>query len=87
MIMQMVHKSSLNELQPCSSFYLLICTICFEIEVLCNVATERVSMHFFLLLFEQIIGGLLCQAVSLIFLPAKARLYFYLFTLHPVGEA
>lgn len=72
-IMQVVYKSSLTEVQHCSSFYLLLCTICFEIEVLYIVATERVSMHF-LFLFEQILGGVLCQAVSLIFLPAEARL-------------
>ena len=30
MIMQMVYKSSLTELHPCTSFYLLICTTCFE---------------------------------------------------------
>jgi hypothetical protein len=75
-IMQMVYKSSLTKLQPCSSFYLFLCTICFEPEVLCIVATERVSMHY-LFLFGQIIG-VLCQAV--IFLPSEDRLYVYLFT-------
>lgn len=58
MIMQMVYKSSLTELQLCSPFYLLICTTCFEIGVLCIVGTENVSMHF-LFFFEQIIGGVI----------------------------
>jgi len=48
----MVHKSNLTELQTCTSFYLLVCTTCFELKRY-EMRTQRVFLCIFLFFFEK----------------------------------